>query len=65
MKGFNLRTQQLRLAIIKDLNDSMLPISTKTMVLNEILQTMKPIEANTILFEKQEYEKKLAEKQVE
>ena len=63
MKGFNLRIQDLREDLVKDINASQLPVGVVTMVLSEILSTMKSAEVKMIDAENKAYAKELAEKE--
>jgi hypothetical protein len=65
MKGFNLRVKEFREAIAKDINEAGLPICITSMVISEVLQSLKAAEYNAIDHEQKIYEKELAEKEQE
>jgi phospholipid N-methyltransferase len=63
VKGFNLQVQELRDALISNMNISKLPVTVKVMVLSDLFDSMKDAEGKMIQLEKQAYEKELAEKE--
>ncbi len=59
VKGINLRIQELRETIVKDINSSSLPIGITSLVVADCLRALQDAEINITASERKNYENEL------
>lgn len=64
-KGFDLKTFELKESLIKTINESDLPITSKWSVINELSVELNQLKFQTIQMQKKAYEESFASKEGE